>query len=78
VPPQPEANAASVIGTITTEMVRTSTRPPAPAPDAHTLDDGLELGRLVCLAREQRDSQREATTIGQQVELSAKSAFGAA
>ena len=77
-PPQPQPNAAGVIGTITTEMVRTSTRPPAPAPDVHTIDDGLELGRLVCLAREHRDGEREATSIRQEVQLGAKAAFGAA
>jgi hypothetical protein len=78
VPPQPEANAAGVIGTITTEMVRTSTRPPAPAPDLHTIDDGLELGRLVRLSREHCHGERQAAAIGQEVQLGAKAAFGAA
>jgi hypothetical protein len=44
----------------------------------HTIDDSLELGRLVRLSREHRDGKRQATAIGQEVELGAKSAFGAA
>lgn len=78
VPPQPHPNAARVIGPITTEMARPAARRAVPAPDVDTIDDRLELGRLVGLARQQRSGERQATPIGQEVQLGAKAAFGAA
>ena len=67
-----------MIGAIATQVAWASARAASPAPDLHTIDDRLELGRLVCLAWKHRDGERQATTIGQEVELGAKSAFGAA
>lgn len=60
---QPLSDTLGVIGPVATKMVRASTRTAPPTPDTHTIDDGLELGRLVRLSREQRGGERQATAI---------------
>ena len=67
-----------MIGAIAAKMTRASPRATAPAPNVDALDDSLELGRLMRLSWEYCDGKREPPAISEQVELGAKSAFGAA
>jgi hypothetical protein len=77
VPPQPETNAAGVIGSIAAQVAWALTWATTPPPDAHTVCHGLELGRLVGLPWQRADAKRETLAITHEVQLGAKSTFGA-
>jgi len=77
-PPQPLANATSMIGSITTQMSGALARATTAAPDAYTAGDSLELGRLVGLRGQHAHTKRKTLTITQEVQLGAKPTLGPA
>lgn len=75
---EPLADAAGVVGLITTDPTGPATGAPHPARHAHAGHERLELGRLMRLAGEQQRAQRDAHPIAEEVELGAISAPGSA
>jgi hypothetical protein len=73
-PAQPVADALGTVGPIGGQAFGPTAGPPLALPDAHTVQDVLELGRLVRLARQQQGGQRHAVPIAEHVHFGAEAA----
>jgi len=71
---QPVANALRVIGFVTTNATRSRARSSFRALHLHTVDQCLELSRLVRLPWQQQRAQRHAISIDEEVHLAPKPA----
>ena len=74
VAPQPAPDPARLIGPITTQPPRAEARAAAPTADAHTIEHGFELGRLMRLAGQDTDTERQTSAITQDMQFGAKAA----
>lgn len=70
---EPLADTLSVIGFITTHPPWSSLHPTLRAAHLHTVNESLELCRLVGLARQQEGFEWQTVAINQNVKLGAKS-----